>query len=88
MFHKVKEVKPIREYELLVTFTDGTVKTYDVAPLFKIWDAFYPLQAVPGLFEQVKVDTGGYGISWNDNIDLECDELWENGMELQELVCV
>ncbi len=23
----------------------------------------------------------GYGISWNDEIDLSCDELWENGIE-------
>ena len=22
---------------------------------------------------------GEYGISWNDEIDLSCDELWENG---------
>ena len=32
-----------------------------------------------GLFEQVKVDAGGYGISWNDEIDLSCDELYHNG---------
>lgn len=86
MFHRVKEVKPIRKYELLVTFIDGTVKVYDVEPLFSVWDAFYSLQTVSGLFEQVKVDVGGYGISWNDKIDLECDELWENGAELQECV--
>lgn len=88
MFHKIKEVKPIRKYELLVTFTDGTVKVYDVEPLFSIWDAFSSFQTIPGLFEQVKVDTGGYGISWNDEIDLECDELWENGVELQDNICV
>ncbi|HAX51031.1 MAG TPA: DUF2442 domain-containing protein, partial [Lachnospiraceae bacterium] len=22
---------------------------------------------------------GGYGISWNDDVDLECEELWDNG---------
>ena len=31
----------------------------------------------------VKVDAGGYGISWNDNIDLSSNELWENGKEGQ-----
>lgn len=88
MFYKVKEVKPLQEYELLVTFRNGTIKTYDVKPLFKVWDVFHSLQVVPGLFEQVKVDVGGYGVSWNDNIDLECDELWENGVELQEQACL
>jgi hypothetical protein len=28
------------------------------------------------LFEQVKVDSGGFGISWNDDIDLSCNELY------------
>jgi len=32
------------------------------------------------LFRLVKVDAGGYGISWNDDIDLACNELWENGV--------
>lgn len=35
-----------------------------------------------GLSEQVKVDVGGYGISWNDEIDLSCDELYDNGVKM------
>lgn len=31
------------------------------------------------LFSCVAVDVGGYGIVWNDELDLSCDELWENG---------
>lgn len=26
---------------------------------------------------------GGYGIIWNDELDLSCDELWENGVTVQ-----
>ena len=81
MFHRVREIKPLREYELQVTFIDGTIKIYDVTPLFDEIEAFNTLKAVPGLFEQVKVDAGGYGISWNDEIDLACDELWKNGTD-------
>ena len=36
-----------------------------------------------GLFDRVRVDTGGYGISWNDDIDLSCDELYWNGRPVQ-----
>jgi len=25
------------------------------------------------------VDASGFGIFWNDEIDLSCNELWENG---------
>ena len=32
-----------------------------------------------GLFQNVKVDVGGYEIYWNDSIDLSCEELWNNG---------
>lgn len=48
-----------------------------MAPLFDEMPVFSPLRDVPGLFEQVSVDPGGYGISWNDDIDLDASELWE-----------
>ena len=80
MFHHVKEVTPLTDYVLLVRFADGIEKQYDVKPLFNEIAAFKPLTYMHGLFEQVKVDTGGYGISWNDEIDLSCDELYDNGI--------
>jgi hypothetical protein len=33
------------------------------------------------LFDLVHVEVGGYGIVWNKDIDLACNELWENGKE-------
>ncbi|MBR1540514.1 MAG: DUF2442 domain-containing protein [Clostridia bacterium] len=80
MFHKVKEVKAIEEYVLEVEFYDGIIKKYDVSPLFEKWKVFEQLKTEDGLFKQVKVDQGGYGISWNDEIDLSCEELWNNGI--------
>lgn len=79
MFHKLKDIKPLEEYMLLATFNDDTIKLYDVKPLFSEIEAFTVLKSLPMLFNQVKVDAGGYGISWNDEIDLSCDELWDNG---------
>ena len=83
MFHHVTEVKPIADYALLVRFADGSEKQYDVKPLFNEIAAFQPLVYVTGLFERVKVDKGGFGISWNDDIDLSCDELYINGKAFQ-----
>ena len=76
MFHTIKSIKILNDYILLATFTDNTVKIYDVKLLFTTIDAFKSLQHTSGLFEQVKVDIGGYGISWNDYLDLSCDEIW------------
>lgn len=30
-----------------------------------------------------EVDVGGYGIIWNDDIDISCDELFENGKQVK-----
>jgi hypothetical protein len=36
---------------------------------------------VPAFLKAVTVDPGGYGISWNDDIDLSEYELWTNGQD-------
>ena len=82
MFYTVKTVKPLPGYNLLVSFQNGERKQYPIQPLFDNWEAFKTLDSVKGLFEEVKVDIGGYGISWNDEIDLSCDELYNNGINV------
>lgn len=79
MFHKIKNVSPLPEYCLSVQFAEGCTKIYDVKPLFKKIPAFEELKE-QHLFSEVTVDVGGYGIVWNDDLDLSCDELWENGI--------
>lgn len=81
MFNKVSSVRPLPDYCLLVTFVSGEIKKYDVKPLFNKWEIFKDLISVKGLFEQVKVDVGGYGVCWNDKIDLSCNELYDNGIK-------
>ncbi|MCI5955555.1 MAG: DUF2442 domain-containing protein [Clostridiales bacterium] len=80
MFYYVEAVRPLADLWLGVRFCNGVEKRYDVKPLLKQWKPFEALAGVEGLFEQVKVDQGGYGISWNDEIDLSCNELWEGGI--------
>ena len=83
MFYKVKSVEAEDDYILLVTFQNKVKKRYDIKPLFEKWHVFKDLKNIQGLFENVKVDVGGYGIYWNDDIDLSCNELWENGTEIE-----
>ena len=75
MFHKVQDVKAMPDFILKVDFINGICKYYDVKPLWKIWQPFRALEYTNGLFNLVKVDVGGYGISWNDELDLSCEEL-------------
>lgn len=81
MFYRVQSVEAKDDFKLSVLFTDGVQTEYDVKPLFLKWDVFNDLKAIKGLFQQVKVDAGGFGISWNDEIDLASEELRINGKE-------
>lgn len=83
MFHKVKNVFPLPEFKLSVQFSEGATKIYDVKPLFDKISAFNELKNNPEEFSCVTVDVGGYGIIWNDDLDLSCDELWENGVKVE-----
>ncbi|MBE6742097.1 MAG: DUF2442 domain-containing protein [Ruminococcaceae bacterium] len=78
MFHKVNSVNVLPDYRLSVQFAQGITKVYDVKPLMQKYNAFKALENAE-LFSSVEVDVGGYGIIWNDDIDLSCDELFEKG---------
>ena len=82
MFHKVKNVFVLPDYKLSVQFSEGVTKLYDVKPLFDKIPAFKVFEKNPKKFSEVTVDTGGYGIVWNDELDLSCDELWEHGEKI------
>lgn len=78
-YPKIKEVKVLEKYNLEILFDNGVVKRYDCTPNFK-YEVFIPLRDY-SFFKDVKVDQGGYGISWNDEIDMAESELWLNGVE-------
>lgn len=78
MFHKIKEVIPMENMVLKIIFENEEIKLYNVEHLIKKLKVFEKLRNKE-LFKKVKVDQGGYGISWDDELDLECTELWENG---------
>ena len=83
MFHKVKSVVPLQDYVLSVQFSEGVTKQYDLKPLFEKYPMFLPLKEHPDLYYAAAVDTGGYGVLWNDDIDIACDELYYNGTAVQ-----
>ncbi len=79
MFHKIKDIQVLPEHKLNIHFVEGLRKIYDVNALSKKYPIFKQLTENDELFNSVKVDVGGYAIVWNDDLDLSCDELWENG---------
>ncbi len=80
MYRKIKSIKPLDNLKLSAVFQDGTEKEYNVRALGAVFPQFKELETNPELFAGGKVDVGGYGISWNDELDLAADEIWECGV--------
>lgn len=80
MTHRIKKVKTSEKFKISVVFQNGVEKEYDMCQLFSAIPQFKELESERGLFEQARVDVGGYGISWNDELDLSAEEIWENGI--------
>lgn len=77
---QIASVHPQEDKKLLVKFINGVEKIYDCEQILHL-NAFQLLHN-EAFFRAVKVDAGGCGISWNDDIDLSEYELWTNGVEL------
>lgn len=83
MFVKITSVTALPDYILLVGFSTGEFKQFDIKPLIAKYPPFKALTQIQGLYEQVKIDIGGYGLVWNDDLDLSADGLYEQGHTCQ-----
>lgn len=80
MFIKITSIATLPDYILLVGFADGAFKQFDLKPLINKYPPFKALTSVDGLYKKAKIDMGGYGIVWNDELDLSADGLYEQGV--------
>ena len=80
MYPKIISISPNDDCTLLVTFSDKKTKLYDMNPLLQ--NSPFDQLKDKNLFFSVQVDVGGYGISWNDFIDLSEYELYVNSKEV------
>lgn len=83
MTHRIQAVIPKEKYILHAVFYNGEVIQYDVAQLFTVFPQFIIFQTEEELFRKVKVDAGGYGISWNDELDLDAETIYEDGVLIE-----
>lgn len=79
LFHKVSTVHPLPDFRLLVGFKNGETKEYDVKQCFDRWPIFKTFQSQQNDFYKVGADPDGFGVIWNEDIDLGCNELYNNG---------
>ena len=86
MTNRIVSVKPVDGTVLLVGFQNGIEKTYDVKNMFTMFPQLQILEKDQALFKHVAVDVGGYGLYWNDELDIDANEIWENGKDTEKVV--
>ncbi len=77
---KILSVQALEDKKLWVKFINGVEKIYDCNPLLRL--GMFEVLKNEAFFKSIKVDSGGYGVSWNDDADLSEYELWTNGVEV------
>ena len=77
---KVKAVVATNDYTLIVTFDNAVIKQYNMQDMIK--QPRFLLLKNRAVFMTVRVDIGGYGVSWDSEIDLSENELWTHGIEV------
>ena len=79
MIPRIKDIQPLTDYKLFVRFDEGKEVVYDVGEDIRSIEAFEDLKAIPGLFENVSLDSSRTCIIWNERIDLPSDTIFEYG---------
>ena len=79
-FKKARKVYPLDGMVIGVLFEDGVFKKYDLEPRAAKWLVFNALR-YRKFFESARVDAGGYGIVWNEDIDIAAEEVYFNGQD-------
>ena len=82
MFHKATDMRFLEGTALEVVFQDGKVKRYDMASLFEKYPQLRALED-RSLFLSGKL-MGAYGIMWNDELDIEAETIYEDGVTVCE----
>ncbi|MDD3402084.1 MAG: DUF2442 domain-containing protein [Hespellia sp.] len=83
MSHRIQEVNVKDNYIIEAIFYNGEIKQYDMKQLFVVFPQFEKFQSIPELFQRASVDTGGYGVSWDDELDLDAETIWEDGILIE-----
>ena len=77
-FHIIKSIKALDNMVIEAVFDDGTNKKYNMKPIIEKYQEYKKLKDLK-IFKTVKVDIGGYGIIWGNELDLSSEEIWNNG---------
>ncbi len=79
---KIISAQVIDDHTMLIEFSQNEFKKYDVSQLLSK-EMFAPLRN-PSFFKNFKIESGGYGLVWNEDVDVSEYELWKNGVSINQ----
>lgn len=79
---KVEDVLVLEEMRLLIFFRDGEIRKCSLREYFERNRKFKALLMYPAHFDEVRVQAGGYGICWNEEMVISDGELHQIGEEI------
>ncbi|MDQ7825610.1 MAG: DUF2442 domain-containing protein [Candidatus Eremiobacteraeota bacterium] len=82
MLTRVRKVKYLKEYKLLISFTDGSEKVFDMMRCIEKGGVFTPLRDIE-YFKRVSVNPESRTIEWPNGVDICPDTLYKDGTELK-----
>lgn len=77
---KIEDIVPLKNYGLLVFFRNGVIKKCQMEKFFdknKALKTFLSLRKE--MFPLVRIQSGGYGICWEENMSVSDTELYDAG---------
>ena len=79
MYNRIELVGFKENLIIIAKFNDGKIVSYNIRQLYDQFPIFKELENDPLLFNNGIIAPGGCGIIFNDEIDIACEELYENG---------
>jgi hypothetical protein len=76
----IVSAQAIDDLTLIVKFTNNELREYNISKLLD--KPMFSLLKNPAFFRNFIIESGGYGLVWNDEIDISEYELWQNGISI------
>ena len=76
----IVSAQAIDDFTLIVKFTNNELREYNISKLLD--KPMFSLLKNPAFFRNFIIESGGYGLVLNDEIDISEYELWQNGISI------
>lgn len=67
---------------LVIKFNNNEFRKYDISKLLE--NPMFAKFHNPAFFKNFKIEEGGHGLVWDEDVDISEYELWQNGLSVAD----